>query len=70
MVGAFLGWQLVLITLVFSSIAGAVIGLVVIAMKRGGMKYALPYGTFLAIAAVIASLYGDQIFRWYTGFYR
>ena len=69
MIGAFLGWQLVLITLVFSSIAGAVIGLIVIALRRGDMKYALPYGTFLAIAAVIASLYGDPIFRWYTGFY-
>jgi leader peptidase (prepilin peptidase) / N-methyltransferase len=69
MIGAFLGWQLVLVTLVFSSIAGAVIGLVVIALKRGDMKYALPYGTFLAIAGAIASLYGDQIFRWYTGFY-
>jgi leader peptidase (prepilin peptidase)/N-methyltransferase len=69
MIGAFLGWQLVLVALVFSSIAGAVIGLVVIALKRGDMKYALPYGTFLAIAGAIASLYGDQIFRWYTGFY-
>ena len=70
MVGAFLGWQQVLITLVFSSIAGAVIGLIVIAIKRGGMKYALPYGTFLAIAALIASLYGEQIVRWYTGLYQ
>ena len=69
MIGAFLGWQLVLVTLVFSSIAGAVIGLVVIALRRGDMKYALPYGTFLSIAGVISSLYGDQIFRWYTGFY-
>jgi leader peptidase (prepilin peptidase)/N-methyltransferase len=69
MIGAFLGWQLVLITLVFSSIAGAVIGLLVIAVKRGDMKYALPYGTFLAIAALIASLYGDRIFSWYTGLY-
>jgi leader peptidase (prepilin peptidase)/N-methyltransferase len=69
MIGAFLGWKLVLITLVFSSIAGAVIGLLVIALRRGDMKYALPYGTFLAIAAAIASLYGDGIFRWYTGLY-
>jgi leader peptidase (prepilin peptidase) / N-methyltransferase len=69
MIGAFLGWKLALITLVFSSIAGAVIGLIVIALRRGDMKYALPYGTFLAIAAVIASLYGDPIFRWYTGLY-
>jgi leader peptidase (prepilin peptidase)/N-methyltransferase len=69
MVGAFLGWQLVIVTLVFSSIAGAVIGMIVIAIKRGGMKYALPYGTFLALAALVASLYGEQIVRWYTGLY-
>jgi leader peptidase (prepilin peptidase)/N-methyltransferase len=69
MVGAFLGWQLVIVTLVFSSIAGAVIGMIVIAIKRGGMKYALPYGTFLALAALVASLYGEPIVRWYTGLY-
>ena len=69
MVGAFLGWQLVIVTLVFSSIAGAAIGMIVIAIKRGGMKYALPYGTFLALAALVASLYGEQIVRWYTGLY-
>ena len=69
MIGAFLGWQQVLITLVFSSIAGAVIGILVLVIRRGGLKYALPYGTFLAIAGIVASLYGEQIFRWYTGFY-
>ena len=69
MIGAFLGWQLVIVTLVFSSIAGAVIGLAVIAVRRGGMKYALPYGTFLSVAALVASLYGEQIVRWYTGLY-
>jgi leader peptidase (prepilin peptidase)/N-methyltransferase len=69
MIGAFLGWQHVIVTLIFSSIAGSVIGLLVIAIKRGGMKYALPYGTFLAIAAVFASLWGDQIVTWYAGLY-
>lgn len=69
MIGAFLGWQLVILTLVLSSIAGAVIGLTVIAIKRGGMKYALPYGTFLALAALVSSLYGQQIVDWYTGLY-
>lgn len=69
MIGAFLGWPQVIVTLIFSSIAGSIIGLLVIAIKRGGMKYALPYGTFLAIAAVFASLYGDQIVTWYAGLY-
>jgi leader peptidase (prepilin peptidase)/N-methyltransferase len=69
MIGAFLGWQQVIVTLVFSSIAGSVIGLLVIAIKRGGMKHALPYGTFLAIAAVFASLWGEPLVTWYAGFY-
>jgi leader peptidase (prepilin peptidase)/N-methyltransferase len=69
MIGAFLGWKLVLVTLVLSSIAGAVVGLVVIVSKRGDLRYALPYGTFLALAGLIASLYGDRIVAWYVGFY-
>jgi leader peptidase (prepilin peptidase)/N-methyltransferase len=69
MIGAFLGWKLVLVTLVFSSFAGSMIGLVVILGKRGGMKYALPYGTFLALGALIASLAGDRIVNWYVSFY-
>ena len=70
MIGAFLGWQLMILTLVLSSVLGSVIGLLVIALKRGGMKYALPYGTFLSIAALVASLIGRQIIDWYVGFYQ
>jgi leader peptidase (prepilin peptidase) / N-methyltransferase len=69
MIGAFLGWKLVLVTLVLSSVAGSLIGLLVILIKRGGMKYALPYGTFLALGALIASLAGEQIVNWYVSLY-
>jgi leader peptidase (prepilin peptidase)/N-methyltransferase len=69
MIGAFLGWKLVLVTLVFSSVAGSLIGLLVLATRRGGMKYALPYGTFLALGAMVASLFGEQIVAWYVGLY-
>jgi leader peptidase (prepilin peptidase)/N-methyltransferase len=69
MVGAFLGWKLVLVTLVLSSVAGSLIGILVIALRRGGMKYALPYGTFLALGALTASLVGDAIVTWYAGLY-
>ncbi len=69
MVGAFLGWKLVLVTLVLSSVAGSLVGVIVIAMKRGGMKYALPYGTFLALGALAASLAGEQIIAWYVSLY-
>lgn len=67
MIGAFLGWKLVLVTLVLSSVLGSVLGLAIIAIKRGGMKYALPFGTFLALGALAASLFGDGIVSWYAG---
>jgi leader peptidase (prepilin peptidase)/N-methyltransferase len=69
MIGAFLGWELVIVALVFSSIAGSLIGLLLIVTRRGGLKYALPYGTFLAMAAVVASLYGTHVVTWYTALY-
>jgi leader peptidase (prepilin peptidase) / N-methyltransferase len=70
MIGAFLGWKLVVLTLVLSSILGSVVGMVVLAIRRGGMKYALPYGTFLSLAALTASLVGSRIVDWYLAFYQ
>lgn len=69
MIGAFLGWQLAILTLVLSSMAGALIGLAVVLFRKGSMKYALPYGTFLALAALVCSLFGAQILHWYTTLY-
>ena len=68
MIGAFLGWKAVLVTLVLSSFAGAFIGLGLMAVQRGSMKYALPFGTFLAIGAVVAMFVGEPLIAWYAGF--
>ena len=70
MIGAFLGWKLVLLTLVFASFTGSLAGGVLIASGRGGMKYALPFGTFLAVGALFAATWGDPIADWYFGFYQ
>jgi leader peptidase (prepilin peptidase)/N-methyltransferase len=69
MIGAFLGWRAVLVTLVLSSFAGALIGVVLMASQRGSMRYALPFGTFLSIGAFVAMLTGEQLVRWYMGFF-
>lgn len=69
MIGAFLGWRAVLLTLVLSSFAGAVVGLALMSSKREGLKYALPFGTFLALAAFVAMLAGDAIMSWYLRFF-
>jgi leader peptidase (prepilin peptidase)/N-methyltransferase len=69
MIGAFLGWKLVLVTLVISSFLGSIVGVVVLIAKKESLKYALPYGTFLAIAAIIAAVGGDGILDWYLGYF-
>lgn len=68
MIGAFLGWKAVLVTLVLSSFAGAIIGLALMALQRGTMKFALPFGTFLAIGAIVAMFAGEPLVAWYAGF--
>jgi leader peptidase (prepilin peptidase) / N-methyltransferase len=67
MVGAFLGWKLTLLTLMLASLSGTVIGLSLIASGRGGMKYALPFGTFLALGAAAAATVGSPLLTWYLG---
>ncbi len=67
MIGAFLGWKLMLLTLVLASVAGSVIGVALIVSKRGDMKYALPFGTFLALGAAAAMTAGPKILSWYLG---
>ena len=69
MLGAFLGWKAVLVTLVLSSFAGAFIGVAMMAVQRGSMKYALPFGTFLALGALAAMFVGDPLIAWYSGFF-
>jgi len=70
MIGAFLGWPLMLLTLVLASFAGSVIGVGMIVSRRGDMKAALPFGTFLAVGALTAAVAGDPLVNWYLGFYR
>jgi leader peptidase (prepilin peptidase)/N-methyltransferase len=69
MIGAFLGWKAVLVTLVLSSFSGALIGLALIALQRKGMRVAMPFGTFLAAGALAAMLAGDPLITWYAQFF-
>lgn len=69
MIGAFLGWKLVLVTLVLASLLGSIVGGGMIVARKGSLKYALPFGTFLAVAALVATVAGDALLTWYLGFY-
>jgi leader peptidase (prepilin peptidase)/N-methyltransferase len=70
MIGAFLGWQQVLVVLFLASLAGALIGLTLAAIRARTMASKLPFGTFLALGAYVASLAGEPLMRWYLGLYQ
>jgi len=70
MIGAFLGWPSMLLTLVIASFLGSVVGVSLIASGRGELGSKLPFGTFLAAAAIVSALAGSDIIAWYAGFYR
>jgi leader peptidase (prepilin peptidase)/N-methyltransferase len=67
MVGAFIGWKLMIVTLMAASFSGTLIGVSLIVARRGDMKSALPFGTFLAIGAAIAATVGPAVLDWYLG---
>ena len=69
MIGAFLGPQLTLLTLIFASLTGSIVGVGLIASGRGGMQAALPFGTFLAVGALVAAVSGEQMLTWYLSLY-
>lgn len=67
MVGAFLGWQGVLVTFVLGTVAGALCGLALLATRRLELRGRLPFGLFLAIGALIALFVGDRLVAAYAG---
>lgn len=67
MVGSFLGWQPVLLTLFLASVSGSVIGgllLLLKVMKRG---HYIPFGPFLASGALVSLFFYRDIIDWYLG---
>jgi leader peptidase (prepilin peptidase)/N-methyltransferase len=66
MLGAFLGWQKVLLIFLSSAVIGLVVSVVVMAFSaKLRQERVIPFGPFLALAAVVAMLYGDQIIAYY-----
>ncbi|MCW5605531.1 MAG: prepilin peptidase [Burkholderiales bacterium] len=64
-IGAWAGWEILPLTILLSSLVGAVIGISLIVFTRHGRDTPIPFGPYLAIAGVIALLHGDAITRHY-----
>lgn len=68
MLGAWGGWQVLPLTILLSSLVGAVLGIIILRLQKEGMEKPIPYGPYLAVAGWIALLWGNQITQAYLEF--
>lgn len=68
MIGAFLGWSSTVFTILVSSLLGSLVGIALMLVKGTDSKYAIPFGPFLSMGAVIYLFFGREIIRWYLQF--
>jgi leader peptidase (prepilin peptidase) / N-methyltransferase len=69
MLGAWMGWKMLLVIVLTSSFVGAIVGLTMIALKKSSRATQIPFGPYLAAAGWISLLYGEQLNRFYFSFF-
>jgi len=65
--GAWLGWQMLPLTILLSSLVGAVVGIALMVFARHGRNVPIPFGPYLAAAGVIALIWGKPLTHAYLG---
>ena len=65
--GAWLGWQMLPLTILLSSLVGAVVGISLMTFARHGRNVPIPFGPYLAAAGAIALVWGKPLTRAYLG---
>jgi leader peptidase (prepilin peptidase)/N-methyltransferase len=67
--GAVLGWTSIPFIVLVSSVLGSLVGLVLAMRSKAGLKSVIPFGPYLALAALLFILEGRQIGLWYIGLF-
>lgn len=65
MIGAFLGWRAIPVTLLLASLFGTAVGVSLMLARGRDTKMAVPFGPFLAAGAVCALFWGEALIDWY-----
>jgi leader peptidase (prepilin peptidase)/N-methyltransferase len=65
MLGAFLGWKVMLLAVLVAVLAGGAVAVALLATGRTGRKDAIPFGPFLAAGGVVGLLWGPGLLHWY-----
>ena len=64
-IGAWLGWKMLPLVILLSSVVGAVVGIALIVFAKHAREKPIPFGPYLAVAGLIALFWGEQINRRY-----
>ena len=67
MLGAFLGWEKLLLTVFMATLGGTLVGLALMAFAGRSGRHALPLGTFLGLAGIAVVFVGEPVLDWYGG---
>jgi len=67
MIGAFLGWKPVLLTMMIGSLTGSVIGISLIALRFMKRDEYIPFGPFLVLGAILSMFFAQPLLDWYQG---
>lgn len=63
--GAWLGWQILPLTILLSSLVGAIVGVALIVLRRHGREIPIPFGPYLAAAGLLALYWGRPLTQAY-----
>ncbi|MQR02243.1 prepilin peptidase [Glaciimonas soli] len=66
--GAWLGWKMLPVIILFSSVVGALVGIALILFSKRGRDNPIPFGPYLAAAGLLALLYGKPILETFFNF--
>ena len=67
MMGAFLGWKLVLLAILLGVFAGGAVAIGLLSTGSKGRKDPVPFGPFLALGAAVSLFWGHSLLAWYLG---
>ena len=66
-IGAWLGWQILPLTILLSSLVGAAVGIALITLRKHGREIPIPFGPYLAAAGLLALYWGKPLTEAYLG---
>ncbi len=65
--GAWLGWTMLPLIVLLSSLLGAAVGLLLVGLRRQPRDQPIPFGPFLALAGMVALVYGRELVDFWLG---